>query len=155
MEHQGPGARGGPEGQRGKRWHPDDRVSQVVTSRPLESGAVCREPCIDRWLLSQEGDTGPRDYMRWPPAGGPGLGPGSGPQGTSANRELVLGLRGVPTGWRSQRRGLPVCTGLYPWDRWSPGLDSSLQSRGRPLKLQRGMGPLLHPQQFPPRRDGT
>lgn len=90
--------RRGPEGKRGKRGHPDDRVSQGVTNRPLKVGLVCQEPCRDRWLLSQEGDTGPLDYMRWPPAGGPGLGPGSGPQGTSANRGGGAGLAGAPCG---------------------------------------------------------
>ena len=40
----------------------------------------------------------PPDYLRWPPAGGPGLGPGSGPQGTSTNRGGAAGLVGAARG---------------------------------------------------------
>lgn len=92
----GPG--GDPRDREGSAGIPTTVSVKSSPTGPLKVGLVCREPCRDRWLLSQEGDSGPLDYMRWPPAGGPGLGPGSGPQGTSAHRGGGAGLAGAPRG---------------------------------------------------------
>lgn len=92
----GPG--GDPRDREGSAGIPMTVSVKSSPAGPLKVGLVCQEPCTDRGLLSQEGDTGPLDYMRWPPAGSPGLGPGSGPQGTSANRGGGAGLSGAPHG---------------------------------------------------------
>lgn len=132
---------GGDPRDRGEPWCPDDPVAQVVINRPLKSGA--RLPrTLQREVASVPGGRHrPPDYLLWPLARGPGLGPGSGPRGHRQQGRWCWTSRGSP---RADSQSAGVCVSALVFicgASGDPGWAPVCRAEGGPPSCREGWAP--------------